>query len=300
VTVAAGPEAASRSYYGRPILKAPVWKWPIPAYFFCGGLAGASSMLAAVAEWGGLATLARHARLTALAAVSVSGGLLVKDLGRPSRFYNMLRVAKVTSPMSVGTWLLSAYAPAAGVAAFGPAIPVVGTVVAPVADVAAGVLGTGVATYTAVLLADTAVPAWRGARRELPFLFASGAAASAGAVAAIVTAPAEAGPARRLAVGGAVAELVAEHLVERRLGAIADVFHEGTAGRLVRASQGCAAAGAVVLALFGRRRPAAVAGGALVAAGAAFTRFAVFEAGKASTRHPRFVVDPQRESSLRS
>jgi formate-dependent nitrite reductase membrane component NrfD len=290
VTAPAAVSPEARSYYGRAVLKEPVWKWPIPAYFFCGGLAGASSLLAAVARVAGGRTLAQRARLTALVALGASGGLLVKDLGRPGRFYNMLRVAKVTSPMSVGTWLLSAYGPAAGAAALGGAIPALGVA----GDVAAGALGTGVATYTAVLLADTAVPAWKGARRELPFLFAAGAAASAGAVASMLNTPADAAPARRLAVGAVATELAVEQLLERRLGDVAEVFHLGTARRLFRASKGCSAAGAVILALFGRRRPLAVAGGALVATGAALTRFAVFEAGKASARDPRYVVGPQR------
>ena len=35
------------SYYGRPVIKAPVWKTPdVPLYLFLGGLAGGSSLLA--------------------------------------------------------------------------------------------------------------------------------------------------------------------------------------------------------------------------------------------------------------
>jgi formate-dependent nitrite reductase membrane component NrfD len=95
-----------RSYYGRPILKEPVWQPEIPFYFFTGGIAGGCSVLH------GLARLARHERLakTALyvgaAADAVSPLLLISDLGRPERFLKMLRVFKVTSPMSVGSWIL--------------------------------------------------------------------------------------------------------------------------------------------------------------------------------------------------
>src|SRR5437660_10347067 len=32
--------------------------------------------------------------------------LLIKDLGRPERFLNMLRIFKVKSPMSIGSWCL--------------------------------------------------------------------------------------------------------------------------------------------------------------------------------------------------
>ena len=33
-----------QSYYGRPILKEPVWQPEIPFYFFFGGIAGASAV----------------------------------------------------------------------------------------------------------------------------------------------------------------------------------------------------------------------------------------------------------------
>ena len=288
------PPAEVRSYYNRPVLKEPVWKWYIPAYLFAGGLAGASSLLAAGGGRLGYRVLARRSRLTALASISVGAVLLVGDLGRPKRFYNMLRVAKVTSPMSVGSWVLAGYAPAAGTAALSDALqilPLVGTV----ADITAGALGAAVSTYTGVLLADTAIPAWHEARRELPFLFAAGAAASAGAVAAIVTPAGDAGPARRLAVGGALAELALTRVMEDRLGDLAEPYHLGRAGQLGKGARWLAAMGGAVIALLGRRRGPAVAGGIMVAAGAACTRFAVFEAGKASARDPKYVVGPQRQ-----
>src|SRR5215213_5895582 len=107
----------TRSYYGRPVLKEPVWTWKIPWYFFTGGLAGASSNLAAVARLFGNERLARRALLSALVGAAVSPVLLISDLGQPERFYNMLMVFKPTSPMNVGTWLLTAFGSAIGVAA---------------------------------------------------------------------------------------------------------------------------------------------------------------------------------------
>ncbi|MGH2868647.1 MAG: NrfD/PsrC family molybdoenzyme membrane anchor subunit, partial [Solirubrobacteraceae bacterium] len=97
----------THSYYGRPIVKEPVWTWEIPAYFFTGGLAGASATLGLVADVTGNKPLARSAWTAALAGVSVSPVFLISDLGRPERFLNMLRVFKITSPMSVGSWILS-------------------------------------------------------------------------------------------------------------------------------------------------------------------------------------------------
>ncbi|MET7399059.1 NrfD/PsrC family molybdoenzyme membrane anchor subunit, partial [Dactylosporangium sp. NPDC005572] len=105
------------SYYGRPILKVPVWKHDIPAYLFTGGLAAGSALLAAGADLTGRPVTRRAARAAAVAALGASTYFLVNDLGRPERFHHMLRVAKPTSPMSVGTWLLTAFGGAAGLAA---------------------------------------------------------------------------------------------------------------------------------------------------------------------------------------
>jgi Polysulphide reductase, NrfD len=153
----------SDSYYGQPILNAPVWRADIPAYLFLGGLAGASSVLAAGAQATRRPVLARRAKLGALGAILLSLGALIHDLGRPSRFLNMLRVFKPSSPMSVGTWILTAYAPAAGIAAASDATGLLPTLGAG-ATGGAALLGPAVASYTAALIADTAVPAAPRAR----------------------------------------------------------------------------------------------------------------------------------------
>jgi len=110
------PEAEFTSYYGRPIVKSSPWEHDIPAYLFLGGVAAGSSLLSAGADLSDRPALRRTGRLGALVGLTLSLGFLVRDLGRPSRFLNMLRVVKVTSPMSVGTWLLTAYGPFAGLA----------------------------------------------------------------------------------------------------------------------------------------------------------------------------------------
>ena len=302
------PEAEPRSYYGQPVIKEPVWTWEIPVYFFTGGLGGASAGLAFLAELRGNDELARRAWGVALAGIGVSPALLISDLGRPTRFINMLRLFKVTSPMSVGSWLLSASGTATAVAA-ADALLARGArrrlpasaraalaAAAPVAKPAAALLGLPLSTYTAALVANTSVPVWHEARRTLPFLFAGGAAASAGALASLVTPPEHAGPARRLAVGGAIAELAAARAMEESLGELARPYHEGPAGTVSRVAQLVTAAGGMALAGFARRsRPAAVGGAAALAAGALLERWAVYKAGFASTRDPAFTVGPQRE-----
>ena len=111
------PEAEFSSYYGLPIVKASPWTVEIPLYIFAGGLAAGSSLLAAGGQLTGRPALRTAGRLAAVGGLSVSMVALVHDLGRPSRFINMLRTVKLTSPMSVGSWLLSLYGAPAGLAA---------------------------------------------------------------------------------------------------------------------------------------------------------------------------------------
>ena len=286
----------SDSYYGRPIVKEPTWTWEIPLYFFFGGLAGASADLALISRIAGNDKLVRRAVLVALGGATVSPVLLISDLGRPERFYNMLRVVKPTSPMSVGTWILSAFGPAVGIATASELLgifPRIGRL----AEALSALLGPPLATYTAVLVADTSIPVWHEARRELPLLFAASSAASAGAAAAILTPTEHAGPARRLAIGGALVEIgVAEAMKRRLAGFLAEPYEKGDAGRFDKLSKACSGAGAAIMALAGRkRRAAAVAGGALVLAGGVLERWSVYRAGFQSARDPKYTIMPQRE-----
>jgi hypothetical protein len=287
-------EPEFRSYYGQPVLKSPVWKPEVPWYFFFGGLAGASSCLAACARLAGHERLARSASIAALAGIAVSPPLLVSDLGRPERFLNMLRVFKPTSPMSVGTWVVSGFGGATAVAT-GCELFDVFPPVRRAAEASAAVLGLPLVTYTAALLANTAVPVWHEARRELPFVFAGSAAAAAAGSAAILTPVEEAGPARRLALAGAALELTASAVMERRLGELlSEPYRTGGAARLARAARGLTAGGATLMAVAGRRRAGAAVAGGLLLAGSACQRWAVFKAGLDSARDPKYTIVPQR------
>ena len=294
-----GTEPDVRSYYGRPIIKAPIWEPAIPWYFFLGGLAGASAALGLGARVTGNERLARNATLAGAAAVSASPILLTADLGRPERFYNMFRVVKVTSPMSIGTWILGASGTALGIAGSCEALGKLPRVKL-AAQTAAGLLGPPLTTYTAALVANTAVPVWHEARRELPFVFAGSAAASAGAAAAIMTPPAQAGAARRLAITGALLELAATKTMEMRLGQLlGEPYRQGAASRLTKLAKGCTAAGAALVAVGGRRRASSAVGGGLLLAGSLFERLAVYRAGTQSAADPKYTVVPQRERAAR-
>jgi hypothetical protein len=225
----------------------------------------------------------------------VSPALLISDLGRPERFHHMLRVFKPTSPMSMGSWILASSSSAIALATARSVLgwfPRLGR-----AAGATAVLGPALATYTAVLAADTAVPVWHEARGELPFVFASGAAMSAGAAIAIAGGGA---PARRLALAGAAGELAATAVMERRLGELGEPYHEGAAGRFVKAAKVLTAAGAGMMAGAGRRRAGVAAGAALMLGGALATRWAVYKAGFQSAADPKYVVGPQRARTGRA
>jgi formate-dependent nitrite reductase membrane component NrfD len=297
------PREQRTTYYGRPIVKPPVWKPEIPFYFFFGGLAGGSAVLAAAATFAGRPALARRAWAGAFVGVTVSPLLLIKDLGKPSRFFNMLRVFKITSPMNVGAWILLANGGATSLAAGLNLLDENRRGGAP--EVLAAALGAPLATYTAALVTHSAIPAWSEARLEMPFVFAASATASA-AGAAILTVPAEeAEPVRRLGIAAAIAEEAITVLMHRRLGPLADAYEKGRAGKFGTAARACTAAGALAfaasdpglpLALSKRRRSIlSMAGGALLLAGSVCKRWSVFRAGFQSAEDPTQTIRTQRD-----
>jgi formate-dependent nitrite reductase membrane component NrfD len=290
------PDARKDSYYGMSVINPPVWaEREIAGYLFLGGLAGGSSILAVVADMTKRPRLASRMQLTASAAVTLSLVALIKDLGRPARFLNMLRVFKPTSPMNVGTWILTIYSPLNFVAS-ASSVTGVAPIVGRMAGLGAGIGGGLVASYTGALIADTAVPAWHTGHREMPFLFAGSAAMAAGGAGLLLAPRSENAPAWRFALIGGFGEIVTEVLLENRLGPIKPALTQGKAGGRMRMAKKLAVGGIAVAALLGRhnRLAAAGAGSALLGA-SALTRFGIFEAGMESARDPSFTVEPQRD-----
>lgn len=295
------------SYYGRPIVKAPPWEAPIGLYLFVGGLAGASGVLQAGAALSGRSTLRRNARITALAAVSAGLPALIIDLGRPERFLNMLRTIKPTSPMSIGTWLLTGFGTAAGAAAtreidrmtgeklpLGPLRAVLKASEIP-ASASIAALGAPLATYTAVLLGDTSVPTWQGSRPGLAYLFASSATIAASGAQLVLSPTSETGPVRALAVAGVVGDVVAMEFTKKSMHPLeAEPLEEGAPGQKLTWAERLAVAGGIGALFAGRSRAVAVASGLALMGASALTRFGVLEAGHESVKDPRRVVEPQK------
>ena len=95
-------------YYGIPPIKRAHWTWQIPIYFWLGGIGAGTQLFATVAQLLGHEdeALKRASRYTVLGTMLLSPILLIWDLGRPERFYNMLRILKLRSPMSTQSWSL--------------------------------------------------------------------------------------------------------------------------------------------------------------------------------------------------
>ncbi len=172
------PRASEETgYYGIHMLKEPQWTWEIPLYFFVGGVAGSSAVIAAMADWvGDDFELAKHARWVATAGAMASSALLISDLGRPSRFLNMLRVIKPQSAMSMGAWTLAAFGSFSAASTFAKLVqerwdPLPVKIVSNLAQFAAAVTGLPFHNYTGVLIGATVIPTWNKNIETLPIHF---------------------------------------------------------------------------------------------------------------------------------
>jgi formate-dependent nitrite reductase membrane component NrfD len=282
------------TYYGKPILKEPVWIWTVPLYFYVGGVSGASMLLGEVTRLMGgleLRPLVRRCHWVGFIGGGIGSVLLIADLGRPERFLAMLRMLRLRSPMSVGSWVLTGAAPLAGFAALFHD---------PVTSFGSGLLGIPLAGYTGVLLANTAVPIWQAGRTSLPVLFIGSAIAAAGQVLKLLGMDARG---RRVAntfgiLGGAL-ELVAERAYEgqaERIPAVGRPLRTGVSGVLWNSAKALTMAG-LMMSIFGRGKRAHQVGALLGTAGSLVLRYAVMQAGRASARDPRATFHQQRANS---
>lgn len=284
-------QAEEIGYYGRPVVKPPVWTWEVPLYFFVGGLAGMAAVIALAAYGGnqGPLVMLDALRLAAIGAV-ISPILLTLDLGRPSRFLNMLRVFKRRSPMSVGVWTLVLFA-ASSIASWAvlewfdrvllelgpdPSRWLLKTLI-----LLAAIFGIVLATYTGVLLGATSIPAWFSHRALLPLHF--GLAGLGSAAAALELMGHRLQPLWVIGAGVAAIETLIGLWVEMRRGGVADrVLHSGNAAWTLRIAGLLAGPGALILRLEGLTAAAAVC----FLVGALISRYGWVAAGRASACDP--------------
>jgi formate-dependent nitrite reductase membrane component NrfD len=310
------PSTTSTTYYGRPMIKAPHWKWYVPGYFFIAGIAAGVAFFGALARFFGGSrhrVTVRHARYLALALSIICPMLLILDLGRPRRFFRMLRVIKVRSPLSLGTWVLMAFGVTSGLLA-ARQMAEDGFILRrrsffsrmalllpdQLLTLLQGALGLGLGGYTGVLLAATAVPLWAAAGILLGPLFLA-ASITSGAAALILLGLLSGRQSRAaradleiVASVGAVAQLVLaaahEAFIPERIG---QPLRHGVWGRVFRYG----VLGGGLIAPMGLRLLAWRSGArmerVLSGLSAIFTllgtlaeRFALVEAGKVSARDP--------------
>lgn len=293
------------NYYDQPPLKYPQWDWKVSGYIVLAGTAGAAQALAWLASLRDrerFRDARRNANLIGLAGTSAGTALLIADLKTPRRFYNMLRILRPTSPMSIGTYILCAFGLASTVSALGD-LPAARRWprlrrISDVGQAVAALSGAGAATYTAGLLSATSTPYWAAAPRALGAEFASSAVASGAAALALAErAGGRVHTAERLEDVAAVATLahlgasqwaehcevqtgvdraVATHSARRQL-RIADLLIAGAAPL---------AGYTLNRATAGRAPVAAVAGSLAVLVGGWLVRDAILKTGKASSERP--------------
>ena len=299
VDVSGGPIPRNPGYYGQPVVKPPVWTWEIPVYFFVGGLAGMSAVIAfAAAIFHHVDTAGAALWLAAIGAV-LSPILLILDLGRPHLFINMLRIFKPPSPMSMGAWILAAFGVCVVPALIAFELHALHTftggldqflrIVAGLLIFGSAFFGMFLATYTGVLIGATAIPAWFLHRVLLPIHFGVAGLGSAAALLELLG--------HRIvplnAIGffaAAIESVVLIWLSLDKHGAADRAIHEHGSGWLIRIGEILNGPLALVLRFFGLVPLAAIS----FLIGALVSRFGWVAAGKVSASDPESVFAAER------
>jgi formate-dependent nitrite reductase membrane component NrfD len=288
-------------YYGLPVLKVPVWTWEVPLYFFIGGIAGMSASIALVAQlFRSEPSLIRTALWVALIGAAICPVFLIADLGRPARFLNMLRVAKIQSPMSVGAWVLVAFSGCTFVALAAEELILRGysniffVGLNWAGEGTAALTGLLLAAYTGVLIGATANPVWSHNRKSIPAHFLTSALGGAAGILELVgfLIPAT----QILGIAAAVLEtLLGVHFEISRLPVNAPL-HRGKSAVAFRVAGVLAGPVALVLRLASDGAPARRAAAICFLCGSLLSRYAWIWAGQASARDPEVLFQMQRKA----
>jgi formate-dependent nitrite reductase membrane component NrfD len=290
---------SAESYHGNPVLKPPTWTWQVPLYFFVGGVAGISALIALVAHLIGNAGLLRTELWVGFAGALLSAPLLIADLGKPTRFLNMLRVFKPRSAMSLGAWTLSAFSSAIGLAVVCHELILAGygnqfvLLIEWLAEFFAALSGLILASYTSVLLGLTAIPVWSENRKFIPVVFLTGAL---GSTAALLEFLGFLLPATQfIGIVASTAEIAIAIMIEVRDRYVDRPLREGAVGWLTRAGAILAGPTALLLRIFSSHTAAPRYAAALCfVAGALIARYSWIAAGRVSSRDPQALFQIQR------
>jgi formate-dependent nitrite reductase membrane component NrfD len=294
------------------------WGWHVVVYFFLGGIAGASYLIAAISALVGPKednAIVRTGRFLSFAALLPCPLLLILDLGRPERFLHMLRVVKLRSPMSVGIWavvifsafssLSAAYQAAHdGLLGRNPLARLLRRL--PVRAIGAAGIGPAflMSGYTGVLLGATAVPLWaKNALLMGPLFLASALSSSASAIALLLnrerasaTTMQRVETVERIAIAAEIGLLASSRL---HLGETAKPLEKGKPGAAMRF--GVIGAGLVapmaIQAVNRRRhgRTLITAASLLTIAGGLALRYAIVAGGHASADDPQATFEFTRK-----
>ena len=299
VEVAGGPIPRKPGYYGQPVVKPPVWTWEVPLYFFMGGLAGMSAVIASAAVLFHHTDLARAAMwLAAIAGAVLSPVLLIMDLGRPRLFLNMLRVFKHRSAMSMGAWILSLFGACAVPGLIALELHAHQTFTGPLDQLlrlavglfifGSAIFGTLLATYTGVLIGATAIPAWFSHRTLLPIHFGTAGLGSAAGLLELLGHRIAALNFLGYYAAGVESALLIWLSLDKQ-GAANRAIHEHGSGWLIRIGEVLNGPLAIVLRLFGLIPFAALS----FLIGALVSRFGWIWVGKISGSDPEAVFASQ-------
>jgi formate-dependent nitrite reductase membrane component NrfD len=300
VDVAGGPIPRKPGYYGQAVVKPPVWTWEIPLYFFFGGMAGMSAVIASGAAIFHHLDLARTAMwIASIAGAILSPILLIMDLGRPRLFLNMVRVFKHRSVMSMGAWILTAFGVCAvpGLIAlelhahqiFAGTLDQLLRAGAGIFICCAAIFGSLLATYTGVLIGVTAIPAWFLHRTQLPIHFGTAGLGCAAALLELLG--------HRIAAlnflgfyAAAVETALLIWLSVDKHGAADRAIHEHRSGWLIRIGEVLNGPLALILRFFGLVPLAAIS----FLIGALVSRFGWIAVGRVSGSDPEAVFAAER------
>lgn len=291
----------AESYYNLGVVKPPTWTWEVPLYFFVGGISGVSSVIGFIGHiFCADAALVRVALWMGLIGALICPVLLISDLGRPSRFLNMLRVFKVQSAMSMGSWILSAFGGAAFVAVaaneairYGLHLPLLPQI-AWLGEFGGAITGLLLASYTGVLLGATAIPVWHQHRRLLPAHFLT---SGLGGSAAILELFGFLLPVTQvLGFAAAGAETLIGLLLELKHDRVQAPLHHGKSGWTMRIAGALEGPIALAIRILWHASPAGRWAAAICfLLGSVTSRYAWVWAGRASAHDPHALFEEENE-----